>query len=69
MTNPGGYATKIFRSGEADALVEAFLNPPAPVDIKQCPDCQGMGMYYPNGIGNGPVVKCKYERLKGEQFR
>lgn len=64
ITNPGGYATKIFRSGEADALIEAFLNPPAPVDITQCPDCRGQGFYYPDGIGNGPVAKCKHEKLR-----
>src|SRR6185295_2193245 len=33
ITNPGGYATKIFRSGEADALVGAFLNPADSIDI------------------------------------
>jgi hypothetical protein len=64
ITNPGGYATKIFRSGEADALVEAFINSAKPVDINQCPDCRGMGVYYPNGIGQGPVVKCKHEKLR-----
>jgi hypothetical protein len=63
ITNPGGYATKIFRSGEADALIEVFLTPP--VDIDQCPDCKGMGMYYPNGVGVGPVVKCRHEKLRG----
>lgn len=62
ITNPGGYATKIFRSGEADALVENFLKPA--IAINQCPDCKGMGMYYPNGIGNGPVIKCRHEKLK-----
>jgi len=64
ITNPGGYATKIFRSGEADTLIEAFLNQTRSVDINQCPDCRGMGVYYPNGIGNGPVVKCKHPKLK-----
>jgi hypothetical protein len=62
ITNPGGYATKIFRSGEADALVENFLKPA--IDISQCPDCGGMGVYYPNGIGQGPVIKCKHEKLR-----
>lgn len=64
ITNPGGYATKVFRSGEADTLIEAFLNSAKPVDINQCPDCKGMGMYYLNGIGNGPVAKCKHEKLR-----
>jgi len=65
ITNPGGYATKIFRSGEADPLVEAFLNQAKPVDINECPDCRGQGFYYPDGVGNGPVAKCRHEKLKG----
>jgi len=44
ITNPGGYATKIFRSGEADALIEQFLKPQ--VDISKCPDCSGSGNVY-----------------------
>ena len=46
IKNPGGYATKIFRSGEADAFIEAFLNPPAQIDISQCQDCKGTGFIY-----------------------
>jgi hypothetical protein len=69
INNPGGYATTIKRTGEADELIAAFLNPAAPskaVDSSQCPDCQGSGFYYPNGIGGG-VAKCKHERLKEEK--
>jgi hypothetical protein len=65
ITNPGGYATKIHRSGEADELIAAFLEPvealPA-VDTSQCPDCQGTGFWEPGGAGKG-VAKCKHERL------
>lgn len=68
ITNPGGYATAIYRSGEADLLIEAFLNP-APVelasDFSTCPDCKGGGFYYPEGPGGG-VARCKHERLKEE---
>jgi DNA-binding Lrp family transcriptional regulator len=67
ITNPGGYATKIFRSGEADTLIEAFLNQAQPVDINECPDCRGQGFYYPNGVGNGPVAKCRHDKLKARE--
>jgi hypothetical protein len=65
ITNPGGYATTIFRSGEADALIGKFLNPPSTEelpDTSQCPDCHGTGFWYPKGISSG-VKKCKHERL------
>jgi len=66
ITNPGGYATKIFRSGEADAFIEAFLNPQAPLDIDQCPDCRGSNFIYidPSNHDRG-VRPCKHEALKG----
>ena len=64
ITNPGGYATTIHRTGEADALIEAFLSPaPAAVDASDCPDCQGSGYFYPEGVEKG-VKKCSHERLK-----
>jgi len=65
ITNPGGYATKIQRSGEADELIAAFLEPVASapvVDTSGCPDCKGTGWYEPAGKGKG-VAKCKHERL------
>lgn len=67
INNPGGYATTIHRTGEADELIEGFLNPTtsAQVDASQCPDCQGSGFYYPNGPSGG-VVKCKHEKLRAE---
>ncbi len=66
INNPGGYATTIKRTGEADELIQGFLHPSAVTqsrDISQCPDCQGSGFYYPNGI-NGGVAKCKHASLK-----
>jgi hypothetical protein len=68
INNPGGYATTIHRTGEADALIEAFLNPtsaPAWIDWSQCPDCQGSGFYYPSGPAGG-VAKCRHEKLSRE---
>jgi len=65
ITNPGGYATKVFRSGEADALIETFLNPPAPLDINMCPDCHGSNFIYidPTNPDRG-VRPCKHNSLK-----
>lgn len=68
INNPGGYATTIHRTGEADQFIEGFLHPevtsPAlPLDTSQCPDCQGSGFFYPQGIEGG-VARCKHEQLK-----
>ena len=65
IKNPGGYATSIFRSGEADALIEKFLRPPSSQelpDASQCSDCHGTGFWYPQGISGG-VKKCRHEKL------
>lgn len=67
INNPGGYATAIFRSGEADAQIEAFLNAPAasaPFKADDCPDCGGSGYFYPEGVDKGVKI-CKHEKLKG----
>ncbi len=69
ITNPGGYATTIHRTGEADILIAAFLEPletPTPPDASLCPDCHGTGFYYPNGVTGG-VVKCKHSKLTQEK--
>jgi hypothetical protein len=34
----------------------------APPDYKNCPDCQGSGFWYPEGVEKG-VAKCKHEKL------
>jgi hypothetical protein len=67
INNPGGYATTIHRTGEADMLIENFLHPEAPdpslnMDASQCPDCKGTGFYYPKGVEGG-VARCKHEQL------
>ena len=67
INNPGGYATTIHRTGEADLLIERFLSPKEPntasnFDASQCSDCNGTGFYYPQGAEGG-VARCKHERL------
>ena len=65
INNPGGYATAIFRSGEFDPQIEAFLKPPAAsAKSDSCPDCGGTGFYYPDGVERG-VKLCKHDKLKG----
>jgi hypothetical protein len=71
INNPGGYATTIHRTGEADRLIENFLRPQAPslsstLDTSQCPDCHGTGFYYPKGVEGG-VARCKHEQLRKEE--
>jgi len=60
-----GYATKIFRSGEADTLIDAFLNPAPKLDTNKCQDCRGSGGVYIDSSNQDKGVKpCKHERLK-----
>ena len=66
ITNPGGFATKIHRSGEADELIAAFLEPveaAKAVDASRCPDCHGTGFYEPGGAGKG-VARCTHAKLQ-----
>jgi len=70
INNPGGYATIIHRTGQADMLIENYLHPQAAdpavnLDISQCPDCNGTGFYYPRGMDGG-VARCKHKQLKKE---
>lgn len=65
ITNPGGYATAIFRSGEFDTQIEAFLNLAAPPDSSRCPDCGGSGYFYPEGLDKGVKI-CKHENLRAQ---
>jgi hypothetical protein len=70
INNPGGYATTIHRTGEADMLIESFLHPEVTIpssnlDTSQCPDCHGSGFYYPKGVEGG-VARCKHEQLRKE---
>lgn len=66
ITNPGGFATTIYRTGEADLLIEKFLAEASASeqrDLHKCPDCKGMNFYYPEGMESGMVAKCKHQRL------
>lgn len=65
INNPGGYAIAIFRSGEFDAQIEAFLSPQASTDSSRCPDCGGTGYFYPEGVEKGVKI-CKHEKLRGK---
>jgi hypothetical protein len=65
ITNPGGYATKIFRSGEADSFIEAFLSPSSQLDISQCQDCHGSNFIYVDSSDHDKGVRpCKHNSLK-----
>jgi hypothetical protein len=67
ITNPGGFAMSIHRSGVADHLIAEFLRPVnavPQVDASLCPDCNGTGFYFLDGPQKG-VVKCKHKRLQG----
>jgi len=63
IEKPGGYATIIHRTGEADELIEQFLNPPAKIDFSDCEECNGTGYYYPDGFDKG-AKKCPHSKLK-----
>jgi len=62
ITNPGGFARKIWRTGEADDLIKEFFatRATAPAILAaDCSRCKGNGFYYPEGIGK-PVKKCDH---------
>jgi hypothetical protein len=65
ITNPGGYATTIYRSGEADEMMRDFFKAER-VDISQCPDCNGQGINITKYMeSDGQITeKCKHENLK-----
>lgn len=70
ITNPGGYATKIYRSGEADNQIARFLAQKdiaqvQTIDTTKCPDCQGTGWWYPKGRDMG-AARCKHARLNDD---
>jgi DNA-binding Lrp family transcriptional regulator len=48
------------------ALKENNKREMAPPDYKNCPDCQGSGFWYPEGVEKG-VAKCKHQRLIEEK--
>lgn len=59
---------RLFKKDKAQLAMEENLSPAAgstsdKVDTKQCPDCFGTGMFYPNGYENG-VARCSHDKLK-----
>lgn len=66
MRSAEAVGRKLHETGREDELIAEWLtakDSPA-LDISQCPDCHGAGMYYPEGLGKGGVKKCSHERLK-----
>lgn len=65
VDQPGPFAKSIFKSGSDDEFIEIFLNPPAKLDVSQCPDCRGVGHFYVDPANPDKGVKpCKHEWLK-----
>jgi phage replication O-like protein O len=72
VTNPGGFARSIFRSGAEDEKIELFMRGTSPAEVQraniaQCPDCRGSTLRpvaAPGDYSQG-VMKCKHERLAG----
>jgi hypothetical protein len=65
ITNPGGYATAIYRSGEADDLMREFFKA-TPVDVSKCPECNGGGWIIEE-YRQGNMVRCHHSKLRGEE--
>jgi hypothetical protein len=64
ITNPGGFARTIYRTGEADSLMNAFFNPEPPagtLDVSRCPSCNGTGWEFMEGKG---VRRCRHQGLQ-----
>jgi hypothetical protein len=77
INNPGGYATTIHRTGEADALIAAFLEPPEVMNssnASQCSNCHGTGFYYPKRADRrrrkmqAYTANCKL-KVRGQRLR
>jgi hypothetical protein len=77
VTNPGGFARTIHKTGLEDAQIAAWLaevDPervrsgelPAPtlIDASACPDCEGKRFIYPDPANPAKgVAKCRHPRL------
>ena len=63
ITNPGGYAVTIFRSGHADPFIEAYFKPAPKLDFSKCPDCSGTGYRVLERDGVSGAKKCAHEGL------
>lgn len=66
----GGWINNALKGCTGHELVKRWLSqqsapaerPPAVLDPKHCPDCEGRGMYYPEGPGKG-VARCPHKGL------
>jgi hypothetical protein len=77
VTNPGGFARSIHKTGSEDAQIALWLAeidpervrsgelpPPTEIDASACPDCLGRGLYYPDPQNpNKGVKRCLHPRL------
>lgn len=56
---------RLFKKDKQQLAVESAQSEPATpsVDIKACPDCAGVGWYYPEGKEKG-MAKCRHEKLR-----
>jgi hypothetical protein len=77
VTNPGGFARAIHKSGAEDSQIAAWLaeiSPervrsgelpvPAKIDASNCPDCAGRGLYFPDPAHpQKGVDRCRHPRL------
>lgn len=66
IRSAGAVGRKLHETGREDEFIAEWLatKDTPKLDISQCPDCQGTGMYYPEGFGRGGVKKCDHARLK-----
>lgn len=55
---------RLFKKNKQEMAIEMAQSEPvaASVDVSQCPDCAGVGWYYPEGKEKG-MAKCKHPRL------
>lgn len=64
VKNPGGFATAIHRSGEADELIDEWLRWKSRPSSTSCPDCFGIGLVYPDpDRPDAGVKQCEHPRL------
>jgi hypothetical protein len=47
---------------EGTELPDETMRTPPSVDVSKCPDCNGSGWHYPEGMEKG-VKKCRHEKL------
>jgi hypothetical protein len=54
------------RQIEAEGSNSLSAAPSRDLDVSQCPDCFGTGMWYPEGFDKG-VARCRHEKLTSEE--